>query len=284
MPENISVLIAARNAEKTIQAAARSALFALGRGDEVLVLLDQCTDNSERRLDAIRDNRIRKIVSESRLGINKSRNVLLDQAKNELVAVLDADDICLPWRFWVSRKRLGSSSLLFGTAIIFGFQLRPLPVLPQYPISLRPNEVELALCLGNPLVHSTMFGKKSAIQEVGGYSDSLSEDFDLWLRMVANGKRLQRSALPLVFYRFHASQASQVDGFETLVLANPKLRESRRRAVQFVAKKNGFQNMKPSVLEAELKSRLYESRPLMRMEHAGLPEPLRKWKNRKKTD
>ena len=283
MPEAISVLVTARNAEKTIQTSVRSALFALGKHDEVIVLLDQCTDETEKRLDAIRDSRVRKVVSETRLGINKSRNALLDLSANEFVAVLDADDICLPWRFWICRRMLGSGDLLFGTAIIFGSQLRPLPVLPQYPIALNPAQVELALCLGNPLVHSTMFGRKVAIQTVGGYSDSLSEDYDLWLRMVAAGMSLRRLAIPVILYRFHAGQASQVEGFNETVSSNPTLRESKRKAVESVSKRSNLENLESLDLEVELRSKLYEARPLMRLEHAGLPEPLRRWKNRKKS-
>lgn len=283
MPERVSVLVTARNAESTIQASVRSALLALGREDEVIVLLDQCTDETEKRLDAIHDKRVRKVVSETRLGINKSRNALLELSENKLVAVLDADDICLPWRFWISRKMLGSSDLVFGTAIIFGFQLRPLPVLPQYPIALSPRQVELALCLGNPLVHSTMFGRREAIREAGGYSDSLSEDYDLWLRMVAADMSLKRLAIPVILYRFHAGQASQVEGFNATVSSNPTLRESKRKAVDSVLARNGLGSSKSLDSRAELRSKLYESRPLMRLEHAGLPEPIRRWKNRKKS-
>lgn len=282
MAEGISVLIAARNAEKTIKSSVLSALTALGRQDEVIVLLDQCSDATESRLDEIRDRRIRKVVSESRLGINQSRNALIDLSKNELVAVLDADDICLPWRFWISRKKLTSNDLLFGTALVFGSQLRPLPILPQYPIALSPEQVELALCLANPLVHSTMFGRKSSIRKVGGYSDSLSEDFDLWLRMVASGMRLRRLAIPLICYRFHAKQASQAEGFNQVVASHPTLQKSKHKALEAVAKRHRLEKLSPTSLDMELRSKLYNSRPLLRFEHAGLPEPLRRWKNRRK--
>lgn len=282
MIEGVSVLITARNAERTIQSSVRSALAALGQRDEVIVLLDQCTDGTESRLDEVRDRRIRKVVSESRLGINQSRNALIELSSNELVAVLDADDICLPWRFSISRKKLASSDLLFGTALVFGSQLRPFPILPQYPIALSNEETELALCLSNPLVHSTMFGRKTSVKKAGGYSDSLSEDYDLWLRMIASGMRLRRVAIPLICYRFHVNQASQAEGFNEVVASNPTLRDSRRKALAAVANKHGFDNSSPTSLERELRSKLYDSRPLLRLEHAGLPEPLRRWKNRSK--
>ena len=283
MSERVSVLVTARNAEKTIQSSVKSALLALEENDEVIVMLDQCSDDTEGRLDAIRDRRVRKVVSDTHRGITQSRNVLLDHSTNEYVAVLDADDVCLPWRFLISRRRLGFNDVLFGTAFVFGSQLRPLPLLPQYPISLSPRQVELALCLGNPLVHSTMFARRVAIQDVGGYADSPSEDYDLWLRMVVAGMSLRRLATPLVLYRFHANQASQVEGFYGAVSSNSSLRELKSEAVRLAARNSGIAGQDSIDIEAELRSTLYGTRPMMRLEHAGLPEPLKQWKNRKKT-
>ena len=282
MTERISVLITARNAERTISSSVKSALRALGRQDQVLVLLDQCTDNTEEKLDRIRDGRIRKVVSETRLGINQSRNELLRLAENDFVAVLDADDLCLPWRFSASRKALGTSDMVFGTALVFGSQLRPFPLLPQYPVSLTHEQVELSLCLGNPLVHSTMFGRTKTLLQVGGYSDSLSEDYDLWLRLVAHGATMRRLALPLILYRFHPNQASQADGFDELVASNPTLQVSKQRLVEMVARKNSLPAAETQGLEDALRLKLYQAQPLMQLEHAGLPEPLKRWKNRKK--
>ena len=90
------VLIAAHNSEDTLRICISSALFGLGKHDEVLVLLDACKDNSEAVAFGFRDKRVRVFRSDEQLGRDGARNFLLQHAKGKFISILDSDDISFP--------------------------------------------------------------------------------------------------------------------------------------------------------------------------------------------
>jgi glycosyltransferase involved in cell wall biosynthesis len=281
---SLSVLMSARNSEKTIHAAVSSALFSMPTNSELLVLLDACTDNTYQVVAAIDDPRIRIIESHRRLGINQGRNLLIDESVGDFVAVMDSDDICLPWRFIISTKIVKDFDAVFGTAIVFGSRLRPLPILPQLPISLSGESIKLALALANPIVHSTALIRRSALVKIGGYSKAKSEDYELWIRMLNEGLKLKRLGFPLIGYRFHPSQVSQANDFMEQVNSDSILQESLGKLRMSIAKDYlGESGWSPQV-EQRIRKLAYKAKPLLKIEHHGLPRFLRNWKNRAISD
>lgn len=200
----------ARNAEETICRSVRSTLKALGPGDELLVGLHNCTDLTSVRLREIKDSRLRIEIFEGG-SFAEVLNSLIDRCSFSLVARMDADDYCLPWRFRIQKKlaQRYPGGMLFGTAII------SLPIwvfrfwVPQYPFRLSDAEVRGLLAEVNPLNHPTLFASKKVIQDLGGYHSVAGEDLDLWLRASLQDVPLFRSALPLVVYRLSESQLSR---------------------------------------------------------------------------
>jgi len=209
----ISVIVIARNAESTIFLALLSLLISLRKCDEVLLLLDACSDSTELKAKRLTDKRIRIFSVSEPLGRSRGRNFLIERARGEIIGVLDADDIALPWRFFLARKLLRNNDAVFGTAIVFGKSLKYIPFLPQPLRTIYPSMMAIE-CLGrNPIVHSSATFKRSALGDETAYRDSEAEEYDLWLRMLNSGLRLYRSALPVVLYRMHPNQASQQPGF-----------------------------------------------------------------------
>lgn len=274
----ISAIVAARNAQDTIGATIRSLLFALSKQDEILILLDKCEDGTREVVESFIDNRIKVFESQDGLGRSRGRNFLAERAKGDYLAVLDADDIALPWRFLLARKQLKKMDAVFGGAIVFGKQLRPLPLLPQVPRSIDHDNASIELLGRNPLVHSTATFKRNAFQVAGGYRDSEAEEYDLWLRFANMDLKIFRSAWPVVLYRFHAKQASQQEGFVERGLSCPfVISEQLKLASKLGLEVQGVEEARYLGREKVLKSSL-----LARLEVVGLPEPLRRWKNRKK--
>lgn len=90
----LSVVIPAYNASATIRAALDSALNQTRRADEVLVLNDGSTDFT---LDILRSyGPSISVYSQDNRGLASARNFLCKQAKGDLIAFLDADDIWHP--------------------------------------------------------------------------------------------------------------------------------------------------------------------------------------------
>ncbi|MBX7483655.1 glycosyltransferase family 2 protein [Qipengyuania qiaonensis] len=96
----VTVLIAAFNAEDTIERAVRSAL-ASALVDRVVVVNDASTDATTTRANRQDDGSGRLLVIEhsSNQGPAAGRNYALTFARSPVVALLDADDYFLPGRF-----------------------------------------------------------------------------------------------------------------------------------------------------------------------------------------
>jgi len=209
----VSVVIAAKNSEKTVLLAVRSALNGLRRYDEVLVMNDNSSDQTGLVLRGIRDRRLRIFESSVTLGRSEARNRLISESKGELIAILDADDFSLPWRFELGRRALNHYDAVFSTALVFGSALKLLPFLPQIPRAIHSNLFAQELLGRNPVVHSTAIYRKSAIPSSPPYRDSEAEEYDLWLRMINAGCLMRRYRFPWVLYRLHEGQASRAPGF-----------------------------------------------------------------------
>lgn len=231
MSQSISVLMPALNASSTIRLAVKSTLRALRSSDELLVFLDGCTDKSSEVLKRINDPRLRILESEIQVGVANALNTLLSQASNPLVARMDADDFCLPWRFSDQLRILKSTGadLVFSSHIFFGWSLFP-PVRPSVWCSLSPEESTLALLISNPFAHPGLLAHRQVIESLGGYRESPAEDYDLWLRANLMKYKIVRGAIPGVCMRVHSSQITQNALWQSKLLGDPLLKESLSRA------------------------------------------------------
>lgn len=225
---SISVLIAAHNAERTVVSAIQSSLRSLDNSDEVLVMLDACTDQTAEKVGSIHDPRLRIFESHTNLGRSEARNKLAEHAKNKFISILDADDLSLPWRYAITRKFLESHDAVFGTAILFGKLRWPVPFAPQPPVRLENEKIYRSLLEANPLVHSSATYNLEKISGQILYKDIVAEEYELWMRMALSDFRMIRLGLPIVAYRVHPSQASADPDFYSAGLRCKSLKETRR--------------------------------------------------------
>jgi glycosyltransferase involved in cell wall biosynthesis len=232
----LSILLPAHSASKTIGLAVLSTLAFMPRGSELLVFLDGSNTKSKVLSWASKNSKVRVFQSEEALGISGALNTLIEKSESELIARMDADDICLPWRFTGSIRRLSNNfdDFIFTNTILFGRTVRPFWLSPHLPVSIDDNQAKWLLWLGNPFAHPTMITKKSCLLALGGYRDSLSEDYDLWLRAAVAGFRLRRLRRHGLLYRIHAGQHTQQKNFEYLVGVDPLLGESRKAFNQWL--------------------------------------------------
>lgn len=194
---SLSVLTPARNEQNKILKSVRSVLRQLRDGDELIVYDDNSTDRTVELLKSITDKRLRLIEGRAQVGTAMASNILLDEAKNEIVARLDADDYSLPGRFDYQRRILGGGKhdMLFGLAV----QKKGALMVPQIPKELNTTKIRLLLPFVNPLVNSTLMTRKSLINELGGCPEGYGgEDYSLFLRAAISKKTLLRSNKYLV--------------------------------------------------------------------------------------
>lgn len=211
MPQ-LTVLLPVRNGNSFLRTAIRSTLLAMPRDSELLVHDDGSTDDTLLVAEAFaRDRRLRLSHSDQAQGVACSLNRLLAGSDSQVVARMDADDICLPWRFAAQDRSLRrSDSLWFGTVAIVDERGHFRRVTPPMPLS--GEAVRVDLLLGNRLLHPTLAAPRSVVENLGGYRDVGAEDYDLWLRAVAAGVSVRRMATPLLLYRVHSQQVTEQAG------------------------------------------------------------------------
>jgi len=209
------VIMPAYNSEKTLSRAISSTLRALRPDDELLVGLHNCTDDSARIAASFSsDNRL-SIHEVAGGGVARVLNKLIQHSRYDLIARVDSDDICLPWKFRVQVKQMAKHDVdfLFSTAIV-GWNNRTFALwVPQHLTSLTTSQVTSLLRGITPLVQPTMLAKKSALESNGGYLDVPGEDLDLWLRAAVAGSTFFRAALPTLVYNLSPNQLSKQDWY-----------------------------------------------------------------------
>jgi hypothetical protein len=204
---SISILMPAKNSARTISLAVRSTLRALKQEDELIVGLHGWDQEADAKLREIKDSRLRTVViSGDTLG--DALNDLLTYASKEWVGRMDADDICLPWRFSFQRRALANYDFVFTTALIWYERKFPWIPVPQYPTSLTSRLISKIIEHTNPLIHPTMVTKRETLVKLG-YRSVPGEDLDLWLRALLSGLNIKRLGLPSIIYRVQPLQLSQ---------------------------------------------------------------------------
>jgi len=221
----LSVLLPARNAAGTIEAALRSTLRALPDDAEILVLDDASSDGTAELVRGVGDRRVKLTIAPENLGVARGLSQLLDQAEGDLVARMDADDVCLPGRFSGQLAAIDrGADLVFTTFQVIGAGLK----LPALPVPFGPEAGRLALLLDCPYPHSTALARRSALVDVGGYRASVAEDYDLWLRAAAAGSRIVRLGRAGILLRVSAGQITADPGYRGRLAADPLIAESYR--------------------------------------------------------
>lgn len=209
----LSVLMAVKDGERTVRSAVTSTLRAMHRDAELVVLDDGSTDGTLAALARIDDGRLRVIVGGTNVGYARARARLLRETDSHAIAIMDADDVSLPWRLFVQMRRLHTADLVLAPVI--RFSTGPPRISSGMPAAIGADAMPLHLLIGCPLAHPTLVARRAAVEAVGGYRDVVAEDYDLYLRAITAGQRVVRVALPTLGYRIHDHQTSRDTSFQS---------------------------------------------------------------------
>jgi glycosyltransferase involved in cell wall biosynthesis len=197
----VSVLIPVYNAGPFLAEAVESVLCQSHRNMEILCWDDGSSDNSRQLLDelAAHDARIRLFSHDENRGIIETRNALLEQARGDYIAWLDADDIILPTKLeqqlhFLSRH---SSCGAVGTGVGFvdlGGTLYKEEFYSDDPVRQR-NDPQI--CCASVMV------RRAAVEQAGGFRAIYhygGEDGD-WLLRIADFWEVRNLHKALYRYR-----------------------------------------------------------------------------------
>lgn len=121
-------------------------------------------------------------------GHGNARRKSLEECTNELVALMDADDISLPYRF---EKQLTIFQKNKQVDIVGGqiteFIGEPTNIIGKRVVPLKDLDIKTYMKKRCPMNQVSVMFKKSFYEKVGGYVDWFcEEDYYLWLRMAEN--------------------------------------------------------------------------------------------------
>jgi glycosyltransferase involved in cell wall biosynthesis len=218
MPE-VSVVIPAYNAGRTITAALQSVFAQTWRNYEVIVVDDGSTDDTALRVADCGSTV--QYIRQDNAGPANARNQGIRRASGRLIAFLDADDVWLPRK--LQRQvayfaRFPETGLLHTATLV---NRAPMPTLRETTDALLidaaaepPRRVFADLFHGTVDVNTlTVMVRRDVVTELGGFDEHRElhvEDWDLWLRIAA-AHPVGYLPFPLAVHRPGGSMSSEVE-------------------------------------------------------------------------
>ncbi len=147
-------------------------------------------------------------------GLGTALSTGLSHCTAELIARMDADDICLPIRFETQAGFLAAHEEIdvLGSAIAeFDNDISKIEAVRRLPREC--EKVAEFAKTRNPLNHMTVMFRKTKVLQSGGYQTARGfEDYHLWARMLMMGCRLHNLSEVLVLARCGAGMQSRRGG------------------------------------------------------------------------
>ena len=167
---------------------------------ELIIIDDGSSDNTESIVKEYiaKDQRIVYLKNESNLGIQKSLNRGLKEAKGKYIARIDDDDE------WVDKDKLRKQVEFLDTNIDYVLVGTGTMVIDEsgkeifrYLLPETDKEIRNKILSKNCFVHSSVVFRKDASLKFNGYTeekeDTHIEDYDLWLKLGTVGKLVNLS-------------------------------------------------------------------------------------------
>ena len=183
---SLSVVMPVHNERRHIDESIRSILRQTFAEFEFVIGDNGSTDGTIERLRewSASAPRIRILTHPTRLGPALSSNWVVNEARGELIARMDADDVAHPERLARQLAALESQpdaeliGTLFDTIDVDG-----------HPVCPAPFDLLDTASAAPPFCHPTILFRRSAFDRIGGYRDEANywEDADLFLRMAEAG-------------------------------------------------------------------------------------------------
>lgn len=221
----ISVLMAVHNGGPYLKDCLDSVLSQEFRDFEFVVVDDASTDGTGALLSeaSLRDDRLKTLRNGSNLGLTRSLNRGLAEARADYIARIDADDLCRPDRLEVQLAAMERDPdlVILGS----GYRIIDGRGTPRGTVSVALSDARIRWLLGfsPPAFHPTYFFRRIAPDGTAVMYDETfrtAQDYDLWSRLSRQGRSL---VLPdvLIDYRRHASGI-------TVAEAGQQARDGRR--------------------------------------------------------
>lgn len=226
-PPKISVVIPAYNTSEFICETLDSVTGQKFRDHEIIVVNDGSpdTDEFERTIRTRREDIV--YIKQPNAGAGVARNTAIREARGEIIAFLDGDDVWLPdflatQLVFLERHKY---DMVYCDAMLFGMRSAYRKTYMETAPSVGEADFDSILDLRCNVITSGTMARKQAIIDAGMFETERvrAHDFHLWLRMAKNGSRIGYQRKVLLKYRVHLDSLSgdsvsrverEIDAFE----------------------------------------------------------------------
>ncbi len=167
-------------------------------------------------LDESAKNPLVRVISHPvNIGRGAALAIAVPQCKNELIALMDADDVCRTDRF---EKQLSAFAANPGLAVCGG-QIQEVDAESFTPLSKRTvplthADIKQYLKTRMPFNNVSVMFKKAAVLDSGNFKAfGLVEDYYMWARVIAKGYQAQNLADDLVDVRVNPQLHGRRGGY-----------------------------------------------------------------------
>lgn len=220
----VSILLPVRDEERLLPAALKSLARQTMQDWELIAVDDGSSDGTAAILArAARDDARIRVIQRPAAGLVAALNHGLAACRADLVARMDADDICHPRRLELQVAHLESQPDITLGACCVRHIPRPairggLLAYETWQNSLLTHaEIIRDFYVESPFAHPSVVFRRQAVEVVGGYRDmGWAEDYDLWLRLKLAGARFARRPETLLYWRDRPERLSRTAAHCTL--------------------------------------------------------------------
>ncbi len=201
----VTVLLPVYNCERYLAQAIRTVLNQSFKDFELLIINDGSTDSSEAIIGSFGDPRIRYLKNETNQGLVNTLNRGLAAAAGKYIARMDGDDLMNENRLRLQLDFLlenPSFALVASTVELINEAGDFTGYWEQDKNNLTPGAIHRNLPKYNCIGHPTIMARSEILKKFSYLaSQKLAEDYDLWLRMAAEGYQIAKLNQPLVQHR-----------------------------------------------------------------------------------
>jgi glycosyltransferase involved in cell wall biosynthesis len=242
---NISVVVPAFNADKTILRTVKSVLNQTFIDFELIIVDDGSQDSTSNIISQVKDSRI-KLFSYPNAGANVSRNRGIFHASGEYITFLDADDI------WTNDKLISQFEALQANskASVAYSWTDYIDADDNFVVSgthaTKNGDVYNDLLISNFLENgSNPLIRKEALIELGGFDESLkaAQDWDMWLRLADKYEFVAVPKVQILYRISENSTSSNLDRQEKACLTVMNRAYQARQSIKKEALNASFANL-----------------------------------------
>jgi hypothetical protein len=207
---HVSVVLPVYNGLPYLHAAISSILSQSFSDFELIIIDDGSVDGSASVLEGFDDQRIR-FLRQTNQGLARTLNHGISLARGTYVARQDQDDLSHPDRLalQVAHMEAHQDCVLVGSWAQIMEVDRLVDRFHRHPVD-EPT-LRYQLLFNNPFVHSSVLLRRSALQQVGGYTTDPErqppEDYELWSRLSRIGSVANLGQVLLVYREISGSMS-----------------------------------------------------------------------------